>query len=111
MKLGFLMVRPVPKLGSSMNSMTHSSLLLGLVVVVHLESGGGLVDVVPVGGLLLEGHPELGSGAGESGEVDLDSVSDLLVLLEQVVDELLGIGGDGYHFNRPLFDDLLFKLI
>ena len=85
MKLGFLMVRPVPKLGSSMNSMTHSS--------------------------LLEGHPELGSGAGESGEVDLDSVSDLLVLLEQVVDELLGIGGDGYHFNRPLFDDLLFKLI
>ena len=90
MKLGFLMVRPVPKLGSSMNSMTHSS---------------------PVGGLLLEGHPELGSGAGESGEVDLDSVSDLLVLLEQVVDELLGIGGDGYHFNRPLFDDLLFKLI
>ena len=104
MKLGFLMVRPVPKLGSSMNSMTHSS-------VVHLESGGGLVDVVPVGGLLLEGHPELGSGAGESGEVDLDSVSDLLVLLEQVVDELLGIGGDGYHFNRPLFDDLLFKLI
>ena len=25
LKLGFLMVRPVPKLGSSMNSMTHSS--------------------------------------------------------------------------------------
>ena len=96
MKLGFLMVRPVPKLGSSMNSMTHSS---------------SSFDVVPVGGLLLEGHPELGSGAGESGEVDLDSVSDLLVLLEQVVNELLGIGGDGYHFNRPLFDDLVFKLI
>ena len=75
-------------------------LLLGILIVEHLERLGGGVHDVSLGLLLLEGHSELGSGACETGHVDLDTVSVLLVLLEQIGDELLCIRCDRYHGYR-----------
>ena len=48
-------------------------------------------DELSLSCLLLEGHSELRSGACHACEVDLDTVADLVVLLEKVVDELLCI--------------------
>ena len=48
--------------------------LLGLFVEVEGESLDGEL-VVALVLLLLEGHPELGSGAGHAREVDLDAVT------------------------------------
>ena len=68
-------------------------------------------DHLSLGCLLLEGHPELGSGACHAYEVDLDTVTFLFVLRKEIIDEFLGFRCYCNHtITVPVYGKFIFKL-
>jgi hypothetical protein len=72
--------------------------LLGLSVIIQSEPIILLFQIAILLALL-EGHPELGSGAAHPGKVDLDAISLFVVLGDQIVDVLGGLWCDFYHLR------------